>query len=127
MPLGKPLFYALDRMSCGGVVLDSSHHVLRLNRAAERIVQKLSATGSNKELSREQVRSAIERLMSHSRHLTLRGNTWTSVERPGKRQLLMHSVRLDETSAGGPDHVIILVDLDVPPALNPAVLQKVFE
>src|SRR6266487_6660368 len=111
MPLGKPLLDALDRMSCGGVVLDAAGNVLRLNRAAERVLKELGTAGCNRDLSHEQVRSAITRLMSHSRHFKLSGSNWTGVERSGKRQLLMHAVRLEEGSAGGPDRVVILVDL----------------
>jgi DNA-binding CsgD family transcriptional regulator len=126
MPLGKPLLEALDRMSCGGIVLDSSGEVLRVNPSAERILKGLQPDAPCKALSREQVCAAIKRLLTSSRRFTLKGKTWTSVERNAKRQLLMHSIRLDERSASGPDCVVIMVDLDSSPALNPATLQGVF-
>ncbi len=127
MPLGKPLLDTLDRMSCGGVVLDASGDVLRVNRSAKRILKELASHGCSEDLSREQMRSAVKRLMTSSRHFTLAGDTWGNVERRGKRQLLVHAVQLEEGSAGGPDCVVVLVDLDSPPVLNQATLQNVFD
>ena len=38
MPLGKPLLEALDRMGYGGIVLDVSGQVVRINTAATRLL-----------------------------------------------------------------------------------------
>jgi hypothetical protein len=39
MSLGAPLLAALDRMSCGGVVLDEKGTVLNLNTTAEKLLK----------------------------------------------------------------------------------------
>ena len=128
MPLGKPLLDTLERISCGGVVFDASGHVLRVNRTAELVLKEFGSLGHTAHLSHNHVGDAIKRLLlMNSRRFALSGDIWTGVQRSGKRQLLLHSVKLDEGSAGGADRVVILVDLDLSPALNRATVQDVFE
>jgi DNA-binding CsgD family transcriptional regulator len=126
MPLSKPLLDTLDRMNCGGVVLGASGDVLQANRSAKRILKELGSHGGTEDLSREQVRSAIRRLMTNCHRFKLAGDTWGNIARNDKRQLLVHAVQLEE-EAGGPDSVVVLVDLDSSPMVNQDTLQNVFD
>jgi DNA-binding CsgD family transcriptional regulator len=128
MRLGKPLLDTLDRICCGGVVLDASGHALQINRTAENILKELSIRGRTAQLSRQQVSDIISRLLlSKARTFTLSKHVWSSVQRNGKRDLLFHTVKLEEGSEKGHDRVLILVDLDLSPILNPVAVKEALD
>ncbi len=122
MPLGKPLLDLLERMSCGGVVLDALGNVLRVNRSAASVFKELRLC-EGKEISGR----VIKKLLADSRRLTLDENTWSHVQRNGRRQLLVHAVQLDERTVDRSDSIVILIDLGTTPIINHSALQGLFE
>ena len=126
-PLGKPLLAALNRMSCGGVILDESGRVLDLNPAAKCLLGDTRCPGSNLDLSPEEARNALKALLRASEtRFTMEQDTWAVVARENRRQLVLHSVRLSEGENPGPHTMVILIDLEQWPQPNPRTLQKIF-
>ncbi len=66
MPLGKPLLDILERMTCGGVVLDASGNALQINPTASRLLQLETGSANRSANDLEWVRGAIKRLLNRS-------------------------------------------------------------
>ena len=64
MPLGKPLLDTLERMGCGGMVLDTSGNALQINPTALRLLQQEAGSPSRPANDLEWVRGAITRLLA---------------------------------------------------------------
>ncbi len=122
MPFGKLLLDLLERMSCGGVVLDASGNVLQANRAAERVFEQLRLCEREANRCR-----TVKKLLTNPLRFTSDGNTWGCVQQEGGRKLLVHAMRLETRAPDGSDSLIILIDLGVTPIINHAVLQDAFE
>ena len=122
--LGKPLLEALDRTSCGGVILDESGQVLRINAVGERILQ---AEADEPTLDPDRARGALKLLLrAGPTRFRAEGDTWFVVPRHGKRQLVLHAVQLTPEPSSGPHTVVILVDLNDTPQLSQTSIQKIF-
>lgn len=128
MSLGKPLLEALDRMSYGGIVLDTSGQVLFINQAATRILQE-NPPGDDQHICSD-VRVALKALLrsNASARLTMQDNAWVVIHRDatGQRPLALHAVPINNQALSGPHTVLILVDLEASPHLVPDTLQKIF-
>jgi DNA-binding CsgD family transcriptional regulator len=125
--LGKPLLLTLDRMGCGGVILDASGEVLELNPVANQVLINTPADASAEPLSSHRVRSALKALLREGEtRFTLECDTWAVVERPDRRPLVIHSVPLSNGTDEGPHTMVILIDLDQAPQPNPTALQRMF-
>jgi DNA-binding CsgD family transcriptional regulator len=126
VPLGKPLLEALERMGCGGVVLDEVGYALLTNPTAERLLREEVGPPSGLVEEREWVRHAIKRLLrGSSERFTLNADAWVTIHREDKRDLVLHA-----TPIGGGDAqaytVLIIVDLSTIPQPKSEVLQKLF-
>ena len=125
--LGKPLLATLERMSCGGVILDASGQVLDLNPAARRLLARGRRSGSDQDLSPEEAREALKALLRASdTRFTMDQDTWAVVTQEDRRQLVVHSRRLSEANEPGPHTMVILIDLEQLPSPQPATLQRIF-
>ncbi len=127
MLVGKPLLGALNRMGCGGVILDASGRVLDLNSAAAQFLRATILDPPDQPLSPDEVRGALKRLLWASEaRFTLESDTWAVVPRDNQRPLALHSIRLSCGTDLGPHTMVVLIDLDQTPQPNPATLQKIF-
>ncbi len=126
VPLGKPLLDTLERMGCGGLVLDASGEILQTNPTAERLLGDGLVRGNHAGRS---ARNALKRLLAAgtTRFTTVQRDAWVVIPREDARELILHAVRLtDARVLAGPHTIVILVDLDVSPQPAAATLQKLF-
>jgi hypothetical protein len=114
----KPLMDALDRLRCGGVVLDKQEQVIEFNRTAHQLPrQEVESTEPRKE-DTEWVTCAFKRLrLRASRRSRLNGSSWLMTDRRAKQPLAIH---LFSPWEGSPNRAAIMVDLSL--AGNPILL-----
>jgi DNA-binding CsgD family transcriptional regulator len=125
MPLGKPLLEALERMRCGGVLLDVKGDALQINSTAERLLRNGVAPQASGD--GDWARNAIKTLLRHgTARFTLSKEAWFVVPRGDRRPLAMHAVPIGDGARNGVHTAIILIDLEEAPEPNPTVLQKMF-
>ena len=126
MPLGKPLLDTLERMGCGGVVLDGVGNALLVNSTTERLLEQ--ETGApNPHWSLDWVRGATKKLLTKGgTRFRLDADAWVMVPREDRRPLVLHAVVVNGTAETDAHTVLILVDLDDSPLPSPAVLQTMF-
>jgi DNA-binding CsgD family transcriptional regulator len=126
MPYSKSLMDALDRLRCGGVVLDKEGQVIELNRTAHQLLRQELGTTTRSEEDADWIASAFKRLrLRASRSSRINGSGWLMTNRRVKQPLAVHLIPFSEE--GSPDRAAIMVDLSVAPEPNPAVLQRVFD
>ena len=127
LPLGKPLLEALERMSCGAVVLDASGSALQVNPTALRLFQQETGSSSRPAGDLEWVHGAITRLLNRAEtRLRMSEEAWITIPREDRRDLVLHAVPLGNGADPGPHTVLILVDLDSTPLPRASVLQRMF-
>jgi len=127
LPLGKPLIDSLERMGCGGLVLDEGGHVLLANATAERILEQDVGRASGRIEKSEWLRGAIKKLLRQaSSRFKLDQETWVRIPREDKRDLVLHAVPIGDNPDAGARTVLILVDLSFNPEPAPEVLEKMF-
>ncbi|MGF9763817.1 helix-turn-helix transcriptional regulator [Microvirga sp. 0TCS3.31] len=128
MPLGKPLLDALDRMGYGGIILDTTGQIIRINQMANELLSGSLAPGEPPGCSDS--REALKALLRSeaTTRLTMNSEEWAVIRRDttGQRPLILHAVHLDNQALFGPHTVIILVDLQATPHLAQETLQKIF-
>ena len=125
MPLGVPLLDALDRMRYGGVILNGSGKVTRLNAAAEQYLSKYtsaaSATANNPDWTR-----LLRRLIGAGKgHTGGEAALWVTIVDAGAPKLILYSRRISNAEEGALT-VITLVDLAEPLLPSAETLQKLF-
>jgi DNA-binding CsgD family transcriptional regulator len=122
--LARRLLAALERMSCGGVILDPTGRVLDLNPTARNLLRCADRCDSGHELdARESLKFLLR--AGETRFATER-DTWAVVAQENRRPLALYSARLSDADEPGPHTVVILIDLESLPRLDPATLQKIF-
>jgi hypothetical protein len=108
LPLGKPLLDALERMSCGGVVLDASGRALQISPTALRLLQQETGSPSRPAGDLEWVRGAITRLLNRAEtRLRMSEEAWITIPREDRRDLVLHAVPLSNEADPGPHTVLI--------------------
>ena len=126
VPVGVPLLEALERMRCGGIILNAAGEVIRLNSAAERYLRKYAGLGSAMTGSADWT-SALRRLLSTGEgHVASDADLRVPVAEDGKPQLVLHARRIPSASDEGTLTVITLVDLTEPPQPSAETLQRLF-
>ncbi len=127
MPIGKRLLEALERMSCGGVVLDASGSALQINPTALLLLLQEAGSYSRSANDLEWVRGAVKRLLARGEaRFRLSEDAWVMIPREDKRHLVLHAVPVSNGADPGPHTVLILVDLERSPLPRPGVLQRMF-
>jgi DNA-binding CsgD family transcriptional regulator len=130
VPLGYPLLDTLERLGYGGMILGSDAAVLRLNSIAKRLISEHTDIGEseleNPGVAQEAFRSLLRRV---SPHASKTAKSWFVVPRDGKRQLILRTIPLQSSSfSSDPEtDVVILIDLNEVPRLEPATLQRIFD
>jgi DNA-binding CsgD family transcriptional regulator len=129
MPLGEPLLAALERMRCGGIIIDRFGAPVRLNDTAARLL--MAQANATREQLKDPAcaRRIVQQLLKDTKcALSSSEESWVAIHRDGKRPLILHSVPLDNSSAqADPPSVLILIDLDIAPKLETKALQRLFE
>jgi DNA-binding CsgD family transcriptional regulator len=124
----KPLMDALDRLHCGGLVLNREGRVIECNRTAQQVLRKELQGLERSTTDVDWVASAVKRLnLRASRCSRVSGSSWLMTNRRAMRPLAVHSIPLDYPEEGSGDRALVMVDLSVPCEANPAVLQSVFD
>ena len=127
VPVGAPLLEALERMSCGGVVLDASGNALQSNPTALRLLQLETGSGHQSAKDLEWVHGAITRFLNRAEmRLRMSEEAWITIPREDRRDLALHAVPLSNEADAGPHTVLILLDLDSTPLPRASVLQRMF-
>jgi len=126
VPLGQPLIDTLERMGCGGVLLDEMGYALLTNPVALRLLRDEVGPPSGPVEEREWLRNAIKRLLrSSSERFTLKADAWVTIHREDKRDLALHAVPIGEGDVQART-MVILVDLSTTPQPRSEVLEKLF-
>jgi DNA-binding CsgD family transcriptional regulator len=126
--LGEALIEALDRMCYGGIVLDETGEVLKINNSAVKFLQDNQPEDQQRNFldQKESLKGLLR--SNNSTRLALKEDSWAVIERDrvGKRPLVLHVIPIGDSSAFGPRTIIIMVDLDDTPRPMPDTLQKIF-
>jgi len=124
--LGKPLLDTLERIGCGGLVLDERGHVVLVNGTAQRILEDdLGRAGGMDEP--EWLRAAIAKLLRQaSGRLRLNRDKWVRIPRGKSRDLVLHAMPVGDNRDGSTHTVLIIVDLRFNPEPASEVLEKMF-
>jgi DNA-binding CsgD family transcriptional regulator len=122
MEHSKALMDTLDRLHCGGLVLDKLGRVIEFNGTAQHVLGRELDKSERSEVDAAWVASAVKRL--GLRAWKSSGADESSCLMTDRRALAVHSIPLDYFEEGGGRWVLVMVDLSVEP--NAAVLQKLF-
>src|SRR5689334_21110183 len=91
MRLGQPLLDALERLGCGGAILDADGAVVQLNQTGKRLVLEQTGAEPHELESADGSRAAMHRLLhEHTTQFRLTPGRWSLVSREGRRQLVLH-------------------------------------
>jgi DNA-binding CsgD family transcriptional regulator len=124
----KPLMDALDRLHCGGVVLNKEGRVIEFNRTAQQVLRQEPQGLERGKTDVDWVASAVKRLNRRaSRSAGVSESGWLTTNRRAMRPLAVHSIPLDYPEEGSGDRALVVVDLSVVCEANPAVLQRMFD
>ena len=126
--IGLPLLEALDRISCGGLILNTDGEVHAVNETARTILcreRTLSTTGVDKLPASGRV--ALKVLLARAEtRFRLDTHSWVVIARPDQRPLVLHAMVIPEASETGPHTAVMLVDLEVVPGPNRTALEQIF-
>ena len=123
MPLGAPLLDTLERMRCGGVLLDVFGAAIRINPTAARLLRD----GAEPAAELDWTRSAVKSLLGKAgTRFKLDDENWVVVSRENRRPLAIHAVPLRHGVLEGVHTALILIDLEDVPVPRSRVLQQVF-
>jgi len=127
MPFGQPLLDALDRMGYGGLVLEASGQVSKINHTAARLLKEQAGLGSC-ETDPHWSRAALKSLLHGkvSDRFRMHEDNWMVVRRAEKRPLVLHAVALNDSEPSGLHTAVIFIDLDQMPHPTAESLQKIF-
>src|SRR5688572_5838142 len=120
-PFGKPLLDTLERIGCGGIVLDATGDILQTNLTATRILTASQPAGPR--LSPDWARKGLKALLAAgtTRFTTAHQDAWIVVPKEKGRELILHAVPITEGPIlSGPHTIVILIDLGNPPQVRVA-------
>jgi DNA-binding CsgD family transcriptional regulator len=117
----QPLLDALERMSYGGLLLNTAGHVVAMNGAAEHFFERELGTNERDILACDRGREAIKKLLARGD-----ADAWVVVPREEQKPLILHAIALAEPAHDGPHTVLILIDLDRRHKPNTLALQRIF-
>lgn len=128
MPLGYSLLDVLEQMSYGGAIIESDGQAVRLNSTAKRLIAE--QTGISETEIEDPARSieALQRLLPRATsQIPVTADSWLILPREGRRHLAVRTIRLENAAPPDPEAVLILVDLDAVPQINPMTLEEIFD
>ena len=125
MLLEMALLEALERMPCGGIILNGAGKVAHLNAAAEQCLRKYASLGPSVTCPLDRTR-ALRRLIGARRgHMAGDAELWVPVADVGAPKLVLYSRRLANGEEGALT-VITVVDLTEPAQPSGETLQRLF-
>lgn len=128
MPLGRPLLTTLERMGCGGLVLDTNGQPILINETARRLLEIESSPRDlcgDPDRYREALKGLLRSDKAHRHRMD--EEAWLVVRREKGRPLAVHAVPVENGAATGAHTVLVLVDLDTVPQPTAEALHKLFE
>lgn len=118
---------SLERISCGGIILDTNGEILALNKSARAIMTYAFGVSEDKDIV-PHGRELIKKLMMRGRtRISLNSDSWVLIERDDKRPLIMHAIPTITQNIAGPHTILILIDLDQAPVIQNSTLERIFE
>jgi len=122
------LLDVLEQMSYGGAIVESDGRGVRLNLTAKRLLVEQTGLPESEIDHPARSMEALQRLLPRGRsHLPGTADGWLIVPREGRRQLVVRTIPLVNSAPPDPEAVVIFVDLDRLPQVNPGRLQEIFE
>ena len=125
MLLEMALLEALERMPCGGIILNSTGKVTHLNAAAEQFLRKYASLGPSATRPSDWTRALRPLIGARQDHMAGDPDLWVPVADVGAPKLVLYSRRLANGDEGALT-IITLVDLTEPAQLCGETLQKLF-
>ena len=123
----QPLLDALERMSYGGLLLNTAGHVVAINGAAEHFFERELGTNERDIPACDRGREAIKKLLAlGDARFCMDADAWVVVPREEQKPLILHAIALAEPAHDGPHTVLILIDLDRRHKPNTLALQRIF-
>ena len=127
--LGKPLIDTLERMSCGGMVLDAAGQVIQYNSLAASLLKKElgKPADDDQPLSPEELRAAIKSFLRQGEtRFSLDVDSWVVIPRGSQRELILHALPVGRAEDPHSRTVLIFIDLDQIIQPSALALQKIF-
>ncbi len=126
MSVGVPLLETLERMHCGGIILNAASEVIRLNSVAERYLCEYAGLGSATTSSADRT-SALRRLLGTCKDsMASDADLCVPIANGGKPQLILRSRPVPSTGNEDMLTVITLIDPTEAPQPSGEMLQKLF-
>ncbi len=128
MPLGKHLLDTLERMGCGGVLLDAGGTVVKASSRAAKLLEQEIGAPDPRLTAADWTRAAIKKLVARgeNRFSIGPGQYWVVIPRYESRPLIIHSIPLAEAPESGPNTVLVLIDLADTAQPAPTPLERIF-
>ncbi len=126
MPLGEPLLEALERMRCGGIILNGTGEVARLNSVAKDYLRKYASLAAST-LANGDWTNALRRLIGARKgHSAGAADVWVPIADRGEPQLVLYSRRVSSETDEDALTLVTLVDLGETPQPGEQTLQTLF-
>ncbi len=127
----EPWLKALERMGCGGVIVDTQVNVVDANDTAGEILGRESGR-RGAEARTEWKRDALKRLLARADgKFRIDREAWISVPHEDGAPLILHAIPLPPITGSSPAPtdrtMIVMVDLRQRPRPSPTVLQRLFD
>jgi DNA-binding CsgD family transcriptional regulator len=128
VPLRYPLLDVLEQMSYGGAILERDGRGVWLNATAKRLLSEHTGIAEADIEDPARAIAALQALLpAQARDFSIATDAWFVVPREGKRQLIVRTIHLQNSTPPDPGDVVILIDLDGVPRLNATTLQEIFD
>ncbi len=125
MLLEMALLEALERMRCGGIILNGTGKVAHLNAAAEQSLRKYASLGPSATCPSDWTRALRRLIGAGKRHLAGDPDLWVPIADVSVPKLVLYSRRLANGEEGALT-IITLVDLTEPAQPCGETLQQLF-
>ena len=123
-PLGTALLETLERMRCGGIILNASGEVTQLNSAAKQYLCKYACVPATTSPS-DWTRALRWLIGSRKGHSAADADLWVPIANVGAPKLILYARRISNGEEGALT-VLTLVDLSEPAQPSGETLQKLF-
>jgi len=115
----------LERIGCGGLLLDGDGDVLAVNETAKRLLAPNSQHGADHRPVHRRTINALLRPQGSTR-LPLDTACWHIVPREEKRQLIVHATPIMNGAERANGTLLMIIDLEESPRPTQDVLKRIF-
>lgn len=130
MQTQEPWLKTLERMGCGGLIIDTQVNVLASNETALQILGRETTEFIPEERAKWQ-RDALRRLFSRAEtKFRIDQEAWITVQHEDGAPLILHAIPLTDALKAAPPGgctMLVMVDLRQRPRPSAAVLQRLFD